>query len=149
MKLPDPVRRQFEEFGREGGHRRARSLSPEVRKRIAKKAAMTRWMRVRFGATNFEFLGLPGGLLIDEGLRDYLAGDPSAAACLVALAAPRLRREGVPVPAPDSAWERIVPDPYLCLYRQIEKESGELAHSRYNALLRQAVSFADALAQTR
>ena len=112
---------------------------------------MVRWIRQRFGVAGFEELGLPGGKLLDRGLKDFAAGRPSREACLVALSAPRLRREGVPVPMPAADWEERVPDPQERLYRLIENEDGEggLAHSRCNALLREVVSFADALAQTK
>ncbi len=106
-------------------------------------------MKVRFGAPTFESLGIPGGRLIDQGLRDYAAGTPSPEALVVDLAAARLRREGVPVPKAAPGWRQVVPDPHRRLYEVMEQDSGELAHSRYRAMLRQAVSFADALAQTK
>ena len=57
---------------------------------------------------------------------------------VVSLAAPRLRREGVPVPS------RVLPDPEATLYRLLSERDGDLAHARYNAYRREAVSFADA-----
>ena len=149
MKMSPDLRQWFADQGRRGGLRRARKLSPEARRRIAIGAALTRWTKRRFGAQNFESLGLPGGQLVDKGLRDYAAGQSSPEALLVDLAASRLRREGVPVPQPSSGWRKAVPDPHLRLYELIEQSAGELAHSRYNALLRQVVSFGDALAQTK
>ena len=56
---------------------------------------------------------------------------------LVSLAAPRLRREGVPI-------GRVEPDPERRLYAQLERTEGDLAHARYTAHLRRIVSFADA-----
>lgn len=148
MRLPASVRKRFQAFGREGGRNRARRLTPQQRREIARKAAMSRWLQQRFGSTSFEALGIPGGVIVDTGLQDLLAERGSKEAYLVALAAPRLRREGVPVPFPSQDWHGSVPDPHEKLYRLIEAESGELAHSRYNAYMRQVVSFADALAQT-
>lgn len=143
------LRQWFEEQGRLGGQRRARNLSAEARRQIASGAAVKRWTQKRFGAPNFESLGLPGGRLIDLGLRDYVAGLSSPEALLIDLAAPRLRREGVPVPRPAPGWREAVLDPHRCLYDMLEQSAGELAHSRYNALQRQVVSFADALAHTK
>lgn len=53
------------------------------------------------------------------------------------MAAPRLRREGVPL-------RETHPDPEERLYTLLSRTEGDLAHARYSALLRQAVSFADA-----
>jgi hypothetical protein len=149
MKMPTELRQWFAEQGRLGGQRRARNLSAEARRQIAAGAAVKRWTQKRFGAQNFESLGLPGGQLIDLGLRDYVVGTRSPEALLIDLAAPRLQREGVPVPRPAPGWRNEVPDPHRSLYELLELSAGELAHSRYNALQRQVVSFADALAQTK
>jgi hypothetical protein len=62
---------------------------------------------------------------------------------LVAMAATRLRREGVPVPA--VTW----PDPELRCYRLIEEKHGDMAHARYNALRQQVVSFANSCCTVR
>ena len=64
-----------------------------------------------------------------EGLADLAAGRTSAASLLVSLAAPRLRREGVPVTNPQ-------PDPELRLYRLLSSAAGDLGYARYNAHLR-------------
>lgn len=59
------------------------------------------------------------------------------ASLLVSLAAPRLRREGVPlVSVHENAEDR--------LYEILSRSEGDLAHSRYGAYLRQITSFADA-----
>lgn len=84
---------------------------------------------------------LPGGDLIEEGLRDLAAGIESAAALLVAIGAPRLRDLGVAVP--DDA---IVTSPEHRLYDLLARENADTAHSRYNGLLRRLVSFERALA---
>ncbi len=78
---------------------------------------------------------LPGGDLIRDGLRDLAAGRESAAALLVAIGAPRLRRAGLQVPPVpfDSAEHR--------LYMLLARSDADSAHSRYNALIRRLVSF--------
>lgn len=138
MKLPDEVRRFFQAAGREGGRERARRLSPSDRRGIARVGAIARWTREHFGASSFAELGLPGGALVDRGLRDTARGVTSVESLLVALAAPRLRREGVSVPEPAE------PEPEWRLYRALEEQHRELAHARYNALLAQMTSFANA-----
>ena len=143
MNLPPSVRDRFRAYGREGGRRRAARMSPESRKVVARNAAVRRWIRVRFGASGFEALGLPGGDAIDAGLADLATGKESIESLLVSLAAPRLKREGVPVP------RNPFPDADLRLYRLLERTGGDLAHARYLAWLRQAASFADACANAR
>ena len=78
---------------------------------------------------------LPGGELIREGLVDLAAGRESAAALLIAVGAPRLRRLGLPIPALlfDRAEHR--------LYELLARTHADSAHSRYNALIRRLVSF--------
>jgi hypothetical protein len=44
-KLPKQIREIFAAYGREGGKARSKKLTPEQRKRIAKKAAETRWKK--------------------------------------------------------------------------------------------------------
>jgi hypothetical protein len=83
--------------------------------------------------------GLPGEDLIREGLADALAGRCTIAACLVAIGSPRLLRAGslrAPVVLPEDAELR--------LYRLLRQQGGD-AYSRYNALLRQLISFEQAL----
>jgi hypothetical protein len=118
-------------------------MSPTARKSVARKAAIQRWIRVRFGAPSFEVLGLPGGELIDTGLADLAVEEESMESLLVSLAAPRLRREGVPLP------HDVFANAGVRLYRLLERTDGSLAHSRYLACLRQAASFADACASAR
>jgi hypothetical protein len=141
MKLPKSVREQFRAYGRDGGRTRAERMSADARKTVARRAAIRRWVKERFGGPDFETLGLPGGALIDAGLSDLAAGRESAESLLVSLAAPRLLREGVPVP------RETFPDAESRLYRLLERADETLAHARYNALRRQVVSFADACAQ--
>src|ERR1051325_9695884 len=79
--------------------------------------------------------GLPGAALVQKGLSDLELGRLTVAGCLVQIAAPRLRRAGLMTletcPAPESE---------LQLYRLLREEKGD-AYSRYNALLRELVSF--------
>jgi hypothetical protein len=78
---------------------------------------------------------LPGHDLVEQGLADLAAGVESDAALLVAIGAPRLRELGIPIV---HAW----PDPEHRLYRRLAASWGpDEAHSRYNALIRQLVSF--------
>lgn len=83
---------------------------------------------------------LPGGDLVEGGLRDLAAGIESAEALLVASFAPRLRRLGVAVPRHD------LPDPEHRLYALLAATNSDSAHGRYNSLVRRMVSFARALA---
>jgi hypothetical protein len=87
-------------------------------------------------------LGLPGGDLVDQGLADLAAGKITLESLLVSLAAPRLRREGVPVGA-------ALADPERRLFRLLSRKGMDLAHARYNAYRRRIVSFADACRAAR
>ena len=137
MKLPPEVREKFRRYGRLGGKARADKLNGTARRRVASRAAAVRWLKARFGDSSFAALGLPGGDIIDTGLADLTNGTISLQSLAVSLAAPRLRREGVPVPTPfTDAEER--------LYDLLAETSGNLAHARYSAYLRQLASFADA-----
>jgi hypothetical protein len=82
---------------------------------------------------------LPGADRILEGLNDYHAGRRSIPACLVQIARPRLSRAGLmsaSAPHDDGAE--------LELYRMLTPE-GARAHSRYNSLIRELISFEHAL----
>jgi hypothetical protein len=143
MKLPPSVREQFRKHGRDGGHARAARMSPAARRTVAQHAATRRWIRVRFGADRFETLGLPGGEIVDAGLAALSRGEESVESLIVSLAAPRLKREGVPLP------RDVFTDADVKLYRLLERDDVGLAHSRYLACLRQAESFANACARAR
>ena len=143
MRLPNTVRDRFRAYGRAGGRARAARMSSEARRTVARMAAIRRWTRVRFGSASLGALGLPGGEVIDAGLDALAAGEDSVESLVVSLAAPRLRREGVPLPGP------LIPDADLRLYRLLERTSGDLAHARYLAYLRQVVSFADSCSAAR
>lgn len=82
---------------------------------------------------NFE--GFPGFDLIEPGLRDLAAGRVTEAALLVLIGAPRLRRIGIDIP------EASISDPEMRLYELLSEGDPDSAHSRYNALIRQLVSF--------
>ena len=142
MKLPKAIREQFRRYGRAGGRKRSARMSSDARRAIARRAAAARWIRERFGASSFEALGLPGGDIIDTGLADLAVGRVTAESLLVSLAAPRLRREGVPLSA-------VQTDPEIRLYELLSTSEGELAHARYGAHLRQVASFADACRAAR
>ncbi|MDJ0976243.1 MAG: hypothetical protein QNJ98_17415 [Planctomycetota bacterium] len=111
---------------------------PSILRAAFRRAAVRRQTRAVFGAARFGELGLPGGELIDRGLDDISRGRETVPSLVVSLAAPRLRREGVPVPQVRSE------DADHRLYRMLERAEGPLAHARYLAYLRQAASFADA-----
>jgi hypothetical protein len=137
MRLPDTIRKQFADYGRQGGKARAAKLDPEARQATARRAASSRWIRDRFGAPSFAALGLPGGEMVDTGLKHVADGTVSVESLLLSLAAPRLRREGVPVGSVQS-------EPEDRLYELLLAEAGDLAHARYAAHLQQIASFADA-----
>jgi hypothetical protein len=82
---------------------------------------------------------LPGGALVRQGLADLAAGRQSVAALLIDIARPRLIELGiVPRTSPPPADE-----PERALYRLLRSEGGD-AYSRYNALIRELISFQSA-----
>jgi len=83
--------------------------------------------------------GLPGGDLVEKGLRDLREGrSDTLESLLVAVGAPRLRELGFDVPDLDSPEHR--------LYVLLARDDPDGAHSRYNALIRRLVSFERAAA---
>jgi hypothetical protein len=136
MKLPEEIRERFRQYGRAGGNRRAELMAPADRRAVARRAATARWTRERFGASSFDELGLPGGDLVDAGLDALASGRVTPEALAVSLAAPRLRREGVPVGS-------VLDDPERRLFDLLSERDGDLAYARYKAFLRRLVSFAD------
>lgn len=78
---------------------------------------------------------LPGADLIEAGLSDLEQGRETAAALLIAIGAPRLRAIGLDLP------DRLPDNPEHRLYDLLAQENSDSAHSRYNALLRQLVSY--------
>jgi hypothetical protein len=79
--------------------------------------------------------GLPGADLIEAGLEDLEQGRETIAALLVAIGAPRLRSIGLNLP------DRLPDNPEHRLYHLLAQENSDSAHSRYNALLRQLISY--------
>jgi hypothetical protein len=73
-------------------------------------------------------------------LADFAAGRPTVPACLVAIARPRLAAAGL-LEAPLPSFIR---EPERELYRLLRQTEGD-AYCRYNALLRELVSFENAL----
>ena len=89
---------------------------------------------------NYDILAnLPGAERVLEGLKDYRENRISMAACLVRMARPRLSKIGLmdTIPLQDDGAE-------LELFALLKHE-GNQAHSRYNALIRELVSFERAL----
>jgi hypothetical protein len=79
-----------------------------------------------------DYSALPGYELIRDGLRDLEQGRPTTFGLLAAIGAERLRRIGLDVP------DLKIADP---LYTLLARDDPDSAHSRYNALVRQLVSF--------
>jgi hypothetical protein len=86
--------------------------------------------------------GLPGGHVVERGLRDLAMGRETVDGLVVSLAAPRLRRLGLDVPA---SADRT--DVELALYARLggDERPGADAYVRYNALRREHDSFLEAL----
>ena len=82
---------------------------------------------------------LPGADLIEQGLIDLASGSETIESLLVSIGAPRLRTLGYAVPA-------LFEHPERRLYQLLAHQYGAGAHSRYNALVRQVVSFQRAAA---
>jgi hypothetical protein len=82
---------------------------------------------------------LPAADLIIEGLADAQAGRITVASLLVAIGAERMRDGGLDVPSV------AVDEPEIRLYEFLAESDSDSAHSRYNALIRQLVSFERAL----
>lgn len=77
---------------------------------------------------------LPGAELVAQGLTDLARGAETVEALLVSIGAPRLRALGLRL-------EGAFPDPERRLYDVLAAEDSDLAHSRYNALIRRLVSY--------
>jgi len=84
---------------------------------------------------------IPGGSLYLRGIKDLEANNLSEEALLVLVAAPRLRRLGLSIPAYELSAESVEHR----LYTSIELRLGTGAHSFYNSYIRLSVSFARAL----
>ncbi len=77
---------------------------------------------------------LPGYEIVEAGLRDLRAGRETLSSLLVSMAVERLEQLGYSVPTPQT-------DPELRLYRRLEEQFGDGAHSKYNAYRRRLASF--------
>jgi hypothetical protein len=77
---------------------------------------------------------LPGGELVERGIADLRAGRETAEALLVSIGASRLRSVGIELPS-------AIASPEHKLYLLLARETGDAAHSTYNALVRRLVSF--------
>jgi hypothetical protein len=86
------------------------------------------------------FQGLPGETLVRKGLADFESGQCTVPACLVAIARSRLIDAGLIAPGNPGT----ITEPERQLYRLLRKSDGD-AYSKYNALLRELVSFEQAL----
>ena len=86
-----------------------------------------------------DLTGLPGADRILRGLRDLEVGIHSTNACLVAVAASRLRALGLAVPlaAPE--------EPDLALYESLRDHPSGDPYYRYNALRQELSSFISCL----
>jgi hypothetical protein len=84
--------------------------------------------------------GLPGEALLRKGLADFQSGRCTVPACLVSMAQSRLRRAGLIAGVVPNCFA----EPERQLYRLLREEGGD-AYSRYNALIRELVSFEQAL----
>lgn len=82
----------------------------------------------------------PGGELVRQGLADFQAGRCTVPACLVGIGRTRLSRAGL-LPA---SLRNQFPEPERQLYRLLCEAGGD-AYSRYNALVRELISFEQAL----
>lgn len=83
--------------------------------------------------------GLPCAERVIEGLRDFHEKRHTISACLVRMARRRLIRAGLMETSPRHDIEAE-----LDLYSLLSHE-GNLAHSRYNSLIRELISFEHAL----
>jgi hypothetical protein len=87
-----------------------------------------------------DLTGLPGAEFVTEGLKDLAERRITVPALLMEIAAPRLRRAGIPVPEIPAQ----LLDAEIRLYRLLGAEHGVDAYSQYNALLRRLVSLSRA-----
>jgi hypothetical protein len=82
---------------------------------------------------------LPGTALVQQGLKDYHENRHTMHSCLVRMARPRLAKAGFM-----QASQQHDINAELDLYHLLSHE-GNQAHSRYNALVREIISFEHAL----
>ena len=87
---------------------------------------------------------LPGAEIVLAGIADLKEGRMSTDALAVQSAAPRLRSLGLEA----RSAEGEVPAAHL-LYQELQRELGDAAHSRYNAILRRVSKFIRAAERVR
>jgi hypothetical protein len=83
----------------------------------------------------------PGGELIRQGILDIQAGQLTPCACLIKIGFPVISKAGLISPETKFTSNE---EGELTLYRLLREEAGD-AYSRYNALIRQLVSFERAI----
>src|SRR5439155_20489635 len=122
-----------------------RALSCNRRPRLLREGARfhrdsgTECGRMIDETTNFS--SLPGGDLVERGLRELRAGQRTESGLLVLIASPRLMALGIDVPA-----RHDILRPYEHrLYELLDDTHGAGAYSRYNSLIRRIVSFSHLL----
>ena len=87
--------------------------------------------------------GLPGGEILEKGLRDLHSGVTSVEGLLVLIGRSRLTAAGIDVPAVPPADGGEPPE--HALYALLAQEHGNEAHARYNGLVRRLISLERAL----
>ncbi|HEY5943214.1 MAG TPA: hypothetical protein VIT89_10185 [Solirubrobacterales bacterium] len=90
------------------------------------------------------FEKLPGAEIVLAGIADLNDGRMSTSALAVQSAAPRLRSLGLETPSAEGE----VPAAHQ-LYQELQRELGDAAYSRYNAILSRVASFARAAERAR
>lgn len=80
-------------------------------------------------------LPLPGSDLIEQGLLDLEQQQQTIASNLVLIAKSQLHALGLKIP--DTSF----PEPELGLYRLLQQQHGDGAHSKYNAYRRELLSY--------
>ena len=82
-----------------------------------------------------DFSAFPGADVIARGVADLQAQQTTIESLLVLIGAPRLRAVGIEIPSSS------VTDPDHRLFELLALSDPDGAHSRYNALLRELISF--------
>jgi len=77
---------------------------------------------------------LPGYEIIAPGYEDLKQNRETVGALLLSMSRPNLERMGIFLPA-------VIQEPDVKLYRFLQKEHDDNAHSRYNSLIRLLISF--------
>ena len=88
-----------------------------------------------------ELDGFPGGDLVRQGIADLRRGATTVPGCLVRIARTRLQYAAI---IPKDVVFEISTEPERDLYRLLLAEPGD-AYSRYNSLIRELVSFENAV----